>query len=87
MRRSVFKTAVVVQGLCVAVGLLNIRVLRRIWFPATLAASLWLGIWMIQASPEPLIDVVVVHKEAIDALMQRNGSQVDVAELGATVTF
>jgi hypothetical protein len=40
-----------------------------LWFPALIAASLLVGVWMIRATPDPYIDVVEVHKEAIKALI------------------
>ena len=67
---GIFRAAILVQALCIASGLLGIRGLRRVWFPAVLACGLCLGVWMIRASPEPYIDVVVVHKEAIEAFLK-----------------
>jgi hypothetical protein len=64
-----FRTGIVAQGVLIACGVANIRPLRRFWFPALLATSLLLGVWMIKASPEPYIDVVEVHKEALEALL------------------
>jgi len=66
---GVFRAGLVAQGVCIACGILNIRPLRRFWFPGLLAASLFLGVWMIRATPDPYIDVVEVHKEAIKALV------------------
>jgi hypothetical protein len=66
---TVFRTGIVAQAVCIACGVLNIRPLRRFWFPGLLAASLLLGVWMIRATPDPYIDVVEVHKEAIKALV------------------
>jgi hypothetical protein len=54
----------------ITAGLFAAPRLARIWFPTLLAASLFLGHWMIVASPNPYIDVVPVHNEAIDALMR-----------------
>jgi hypothetical protein len=68
-RLAVFRAGVVAQAVCIACGVLNIRPLRRFWFPGLLAASLFLGVWMIRATPDPYIDVVEVHKEAINALV------------------
>jgi hypothetical protein len=65
----IFRGAVVAQGVFVALGLTRLPFIRRAWFPAVLAASLLLGVWMIKASPNPYIDVTVVHKEAIEALL------------------
>lgn len=66
---ATFKWLIVCQGIFVLLGLLPLRRLRPLWFPAVLVTGLGLGMWMIKASPEPYIDVVVVHKEAIDALL------------------
>ena len=66
---SVFKAGLVAQAVCIVCGVANIRPLRRWWFPGLLAASVFLGVWMIRATPDPYIDVVEVHKEAIEALI------------------
>lgn len=66
---QLFRAGIVGQAVFVAIGILNIRRVRRFWFPGVLALSLFLGVWMIRASPEPYIDVVEVHKEAINALI------------------
>jgi hypothetical protein len=66
---AVFRGGVVAQAVCIACGVANIRPLRRLWFPGLLAASVFLGVWMIRATPDPYIDVVEVHKEAIEALL------------------
>ncbi len=68
---TLFKAAVVAQGVFAVLGVINLAPLRRVWFPGVLASSLCLGVWMIKASPEPYIDVIVVHKEAIEALISR----------------
>ena len=57
------------QAVAPLAGLISSPPLQRAWFPLVLAASLGLGVWMVRASPEPPIDVVVVHKEALDALL------------------
>jgi hypothetical protein len=67
--RGLFYGGVVAQGVLVALGLLDVPRLRRIWFPAVLAVSFGMGIWMIRSAPNPYIDVVQVHKEAIAALL------------------
>jgi len=64
-----FRAAVVVQTAIVAVGLARIPFVKRVWFPALLAVSVGIGVWMIKASPHPYIDVVQVYREAIDALV------------------
>jgi len=66
---AVFRGGLVAQAVCIACGVINIRPLRHFWFPGLLAASLFLGVWMIRATPDPYIDVVEVHKEAIEALV------------------
>jgi hypothetical protein len=66
---TVFRGGIVAQAVCIACGVLSIRPLRRLWFPGLLAASLFLGVWTIRATPDPYIDVVEVHKEAIKALV------------------
>src|SRR5262249_5432818 len=55
---GVFRAGIVAQAVCIVCGALNIRTLRRFWFPGLLAASLLLGVWMIRATPDPYIDVV-----------------------------
>jgi hypothetical protein len=66
---SVFRGGIVAQAVFIACGVTNIRSLRRFWFPGLLAASLFVGVWMIRATPDPYIDVVEVHKEALEALL------------------
>ncbi|MCA1584567.1 MAG: hypothetical protein LC791_07265 [Acidobacteria bacterium] len=41
---------------------------RRLWFPALLLTAGALGLWMIDASPKPWIDVMTVHRVALGAL-------------------
>jgi hypothetical protein len=69
---TLFKTLVLIQAVMIAVGFVPIPWCRRIWFPAVLLVQLALGGWMLQASPSPRIDVVVVHRAAIDALIEGN---------------
>jgi hypothetical protein len=59
-----------VQMSAITVGFFGLPNLTKFWFPTLLGASLLLGGWMIQASPDPYIDVVTVHREAIDALLR-----------------
>lgn len=66
---SLFNAGVVLQAILVAVGAANRRPVRRVWFPAFLAVSTALGVWLIRASPDPYIDVVTVHEEALTALL------------------
>jgi hypothetical protein len=65
---AVFKGLVIVEGVCAALIAADFRRSRRAAFPALLVAHAVLGTWMLRASPSPHIDVVVVHKEALDAL-------------------
>jgi len=67
---AIFRTGVLVEAALIAAGVCAIRPFRRLWFPALLVAQLAVGVWMLQASPTPRIDVVVVHRTAIDALLQ-----------------
>lgn len=64
-----FYLLLLAQGALALAGVLRLPQLQRLWFPLALAASLGLGVWMIKVSPKPYIDVVVVHKEALDALL------------------
>lgn len=65
-----FKAAVIAEaalvGLIVVLG--ESKGWGRMAFPALLAVHFVLGTWMLRASPSPHIDVVVVHKEALNAL-------------------
>jgi hypothetical protein len=67
-----FYTGVAVQGVLVLVGVSGFAFPRRAWFPLILVTTLLLGVWMIRASPTPGIDVVVVHKEAMDAFLHKH---------------
>jgi hypothetical protein len=68
---NLFKAGVVVGAGLIAVGVARNKVLANVWFPLFLVVQLALGVWMLRASPDPHIDVVVVHREAFEAL--RNG--------------
>jgi hypothetical protein len=52
------------------VGIVRREQWRRAWFFTALAAYFSLGMWLIHASPDPPIDVLVVHREAIAALLE-----------------
>jgi hypothetical protein len=78
---TLFKQLIVAEGLVIALGVgveiwTRLRGTRlpgrwdRVWFPAVLAINVALGVWIIRASPDPPIDVVIVHHEAIDALLK-----------------
>jgi len=67
---NVFKAAVIAEAAIIAVGAAGIEKLDRLWFPALLFVHSLLSRWILTASPTPHIDVVVVHRAAIDALLQ-----------------
>ncbi len=62
-----FNGLVILQAAGVVAGVARLRFSRQLWFPFVLGASLCLGVWMVRASPDPYIDVIAVHKEAINA--------------------
>jgi hypothetical protein len=64
-----FKTGIWIQGVTIAACLFRPQWSSRLWFPALLVVSTWLGMWMIRATPDPYIDVVEVHNEALNALL------------------
>lgn len=55
-------------GVLAGIGLVGNRSIERWRVPALLALHAALGIWRIQASPSPHIDVWVWHNEALQAL-------------------
>lgn len=63
-----FRTGVQAAAVLVALGVTRVRAAARIWFPLLLVVHTALGVWMLRASPNPHIDVVVVHHDAFDAL-------------------
>jgi hypothetical protein len=63
-----FHAAIVAEAGLVACAVFRVRPLGRLWFPALLVVHLAAGVWLIRASPSPRIDVIVVHRVAIDAL-------------------
>lgn len=65
-----FYAGCVVIAVLVLLGVSGLEAARRWWFPAVLAVGALLGVWMFKASPNPYIDVVVVHNEAMDALLK-----------------
>ncbi len=69
--RTPFDIGLVVQGLLLALGIGGFTRTRRYWFPAILVVNTLLGVWIIRSSPDPNIDVVVVHKEAMDAFLEK----------------
>ena len=63
-----FNAGVIALAALALIGIVGLKPLARLWFPPLLAVHFALGVWMIHASPTPAIDVVVVHREAIDAM-------------------
>jgi hypothetical protein len=68
-RLILFRTGILFEGVLISAGVAGVRRLARLWFPAVLIVHLALGVWMVRASPSPRIDVVTVHREAINALV------------------
>lgn len=64
-----FKIGIVAQGVLALTGVFDRPFARRYWFPLVVATNVLLGIWLIHVSPTPSIDVVVVHNEAMNALL------------------
>ena len=64
-----FQTGIALEYLLVVLAVLGFRGVGRIWFPLVLLTHLLLGVWTIHGSPTPAIDVVVVHDEAMKALL------------------
>lgn len=65
-----FKAGVFAEVALICVGVAGIRPLQRYWFPALLVTVFMIGVWMMHASPSPFIDVGVVHRAAIRALVR-----------------
>lgn len=63
-----FQAGIVAAAALVVVGRLPVPVLARLWFPALLVLHAALGVWVLTLSPDPPIDVVTVHREALAAL-------------------
>ncbi len=63
-----FRTGIGLEATLVGLALTGARVARR-WFGAVLVVHAVLGVWMLVASPNPWIDVVTVHRAALDALL------------------
>lgn len=72
-----FRAGVLVMAALAAAGAVKAPGVGRWWFPACLAVHGALGWWTLVASPTPAIDVVVVHRAAVDALLDgRNPYQI-----------
>lgn len=79
---EIFKGGVLVLAALTAAGASRAVWFRHWWFPAALGAHAALGWWTLVASPSPAIDVVVVHRAAIEALMDgRNPYQITFANI------
>jgi hypothetical protein len=63
-----FLVCVAIAALLFIAGATGVRVMRRIWFPLMLATFATLGVWMIAASPKPLVDVMTVYEYAARSL-------------------
>jgi hypothetical protein len=63
-----FRAGVIVEAALIASGAARFRKSDSVWFPTLLVVHAAVGIWMLRASPSPRIDVVSVHREALDAL-------------------
>jgi hypothetical protein len=63
-----FKALIATEAVLTGLGAARVRALARAWFPLLLLTHLAAGVWMLRASPDPRIDVVVVHREAFVAL-------------------
>jgi len=66
-----FQLGVIAEGLLVLLGVSGVQATRKVWFPLVLVVNMLLGVWMIRESPDPQIDVIVVHKEAMDAFLAK----------------
>lgn len=64
-----FYAGIVAETLLLALGLMQVKFAARWWFAGVLAINLLLGIWLFKAVPDPYIDVGVVHKEALNAML------------------
>ena len=70
----------------VIAGLLFVDVVwtRRLVFPLLLMAFFGIGLWMLKASPSPVIDVALFHQAAFDSLINgRNPHEATIANLYA----
>jgi hypothetical protein len=66
---GLFRAGIAIEGVLIALAFLKHARVERLWFPALLAVHTLVGVWMVRAAPDPGIDVVVVHREAINALL------------------
>ena len=66
---TAFRAGIGVEAVLVAAGIAGFAAARPFWFPALMAVHAALGVWTLTSSPNPHIDVVVVHRAAFDALL------------------
>jgi hypothetical protein len=64
-----FFVGLVVAALLVGAGLSDKPWLGRLHFPLLLLVFLWLGRWLLKASPAPFIDVFVFQRDGVKALL------------------
>lgn len=69
--RTPFRIGLALEAMILLVGISGLKATRRYWFPALLVVNMLLGVWIIRNSPDPYIDVVVVHKEAMNAFLEK----------------
>jgi hypothetical protein len=69
-QHPLFIALLIIAATFITCGASGMRALgmRRLWFPLTLGMFAALGIWMIQASPTPHVDVITVYESAWHAL-------------------
>jgi len=67
-RHPEFLAGIAVATLCTLLIAFDAPRARRVWLPALLLTYGALGVWLIHASPRPLIDVITVFREALAAL-------------------
>jgi hypothetical protein len=66
---DLFRAGILAEAAVIGVGVTAFRMFRSSWFPTLLAFHAALCIWMVNASPHPRIDVIVVHRAAFEALL------------------
>ena len=66
---DLFRAGIALEGVLLALAFFKRARVQRFWFPTLLVVHALLGVWLLRAAPEPEIDVIVVHREAIDALL------------------
>ena len=65
-----FYAGIVAETLLLGLGVAKVKLAARWWFAGVLVINLLLGIWLFKAVPDPYIDVGVVHKEALSAMLE-----------------